>query len=273
MAVRPVRPRHGADRRRHRRHRLVAAWAPGPSFRAADRRRARHLAGVAVLGAVVAIVQAYGDLRNGERPAPGRLGCSRATSRRRRGARAQRRAARRRGGRSRPAVGATGPGAPGARSAPRRARRRRPRRRRPGRAGDDVRGAGQRRVAARRQRRDRRRRHRAAGATVRPTPTPPCSGCRPCSRQHARRGWWRRSAIGSTRWPTRSTSSSSRPTVPSPAVQLAPSMLGRDGPRTYFVAFTTPAEARGSAGSWARGRSCAPTTAGSRSPEPVRPAS
>ena len=32
------------------------------------------------------------------------------------------------------------------------------------------------------------------------------------------------------------------------AVQLAPSMLGRDGPRTYFVAFTTPAEARGLGG-------------------------
>ena len=32
------------------------------------------------------------------------------------------------------------------------------------------------------------------------------------------------------------------------AVQLAPSMLGSDGPRTYFVAFTTPAEARGLGG-------------------------
>ncbi len=32
------------------------------------------------------------------------------------------------------------------------------------------------------------------------------------------------------------------------AVQLAPAMLGRDGPRTYFVAFTTPAEARGLGG-------------------------
>ena len=32
------------------------------------------------------------------------------------------------------------------------------------------------------------------------------------------------------------------------AVQLAPSMLGGDGPRTYFVAFTTPAEARGLGG-------------------------
>ena len=32
------------------------------------------------------------------------------------------------------------------------------------------------------------------------------------------------------------------------AVQLAPSLLGRDGPRTYFVAFTTPAEARGLGG-------------------------
>ena len=32
------------------------------------------------------------------------------------------------------------------------------------------------------------------------------------------------------------------------AVRLAPSMLGSDGPRTYFVAFTTPAEARGLGG-------------------------
>ena len=32
------------------------------------------------------------------------------------------------------------------------------------------------------------------------------------------------------------------------AVRLAPSMLGADGPRTYFVAFTTPAEARGLGG-------------------------
>ena len=32
------------------------------------------------------------------------------------------------------------------------------------------------------------------------------------------------------------------------AVQLAPSMLGGNGPRTYFVAFTTPAEARGLGG-------------------------
>ncbi len=32
------------------------------------------------------------------------------------------------------------------------------------------------------------------------------------------------------------------------AVELAPSMLGRDEPRTYFVAFTTPAEARGLGG-------------------------
>lgn len=38
------------------------------------------------------------------------------------------------------------------------------------------------------------------------------------------------------------------------AVRLAPSMLGADGPRTYFVAFTTPAEVRGMTGfmgSWA----------------------
>ena len=38
------------------------------------------------------------------------------------------------------------------------------------------------------------------------------------------------------------------------AVRLAPSMLGADGPRTYFVAFTTPAEVRGMSGfmgSWA----------------------
>ena len=32
------------------------------------------------------------------------------------------------------------------------------------------------------------------------------------------------------------------------AVDLAPSMLGRDEPRTYFVAFTTPAESRGLGG-------------------------
>ena len=32
------------------------------------------------------------------------------------------------------------------------------------------------------------------------------------------------------------------------AVEVAPHMLGRDGPRTYFVAFTTPAEARGLGG-------------------------
>jgi Protein of unknown function (DUF4012) len=32
------------------------------------------------------------------------------------------------------------------------------------------------------------------------------------------------------------------------AVEVAPSMLGRDEPRTYFVAFTTPAEARGIGG-------------------------
>ena len=32
------------------------------------------------------------------------------------------------------------------------------------------------------------------------------------------------------------------------AVELAPSMLGRDEPRTYFVAFTTPAESRGLGG-------------------------
>lgn len=31
-------------------------------------------------------------------------------------------------------------------------------------------------------------------------------------------------------------------------VEVAPSLLGKDGPRTYFVAFTTPAEARGSGG-------------------------
>ena len=55
------------------------------------------------------------------------------------------------------------------------------------------------------------------------------------------------------------------------AVQLAPSMLGRDGPRTYFVAFTTPAEARVVlAGSWARGPRCAPTKAASTSFAPVR---
>ena len=32
------------------------------------------------------------------------------------------------------------------------------------------------------------------------------------------------------------------------ALALAPSILGRDGPRTYFIAFVTPAEARGSGG-------------------------
>jgi hypothetical protein len=32
------------------------------------------------------------------------------------------------------------------------------------------------------------------------------------------------------------------------ALALAPSMLGADGPRTYFIAFVTPAEARGSGG-------------------------
>ena len=38
------------------------------------------------------------------------------------------------------------------------------------------------------------------------------------------------------------------------AVRVAPSMLGKDGPRTYFIAFTTPSEARGLGGfmgSWA----------------------
>ncbi len=32
------------------------------------------------------------------------------------------------------------------------------------------------------------------------------------------------------------------------ALKLAPSLLGKDGPKTYFVAFVTPAEARGSGG-------------------------
>jgi hypothetical protein len=32
------------------------------------------------------------------------------------------------------------------------------------------------------------------------------------------------------------------------AVDLAPAMLGRDGPRTYFIAFLTPAESRGTGG-------------------------
>ncbi len=45
--------------------------------------------------------------------------------------------------------------------------------------------------------------------------------------------------------------------VGSDVVALAPSLLGRDGPRTYFVMFTTPAEARGTGGymaTWAEVR-------------------
>ncbi len=39
-----------------------------------------------------------------------------------------------------------------------------------------------------------------------------------------------------------------RPTNAVDAIQLAPGMLGADGPRRYFMAFTTPAEARGIGG-------------------------
>ena len=39
------------------------------------------------------------------------------------------------------------------------------------------------------------------------------------------------------------------------AVQVAPSMLGADGERRYFIAFTTPAETRGLGGSMETGPS------------------
>ena len=97
VAVRHVGARDRSRRRRHRGDGPVAPRTARPANRAARRRRRSAIvAGVAVLGAVVAIAQAYGDLRNGER-ALRAGGVGAAAGRhpgRRRGARAQQRTAR-----------------------------------------------------------------------------------------------------------------------------------------------------------------------------------
>ena len=276
MAVRPVRARHGADRRRDRRDRTVAAWSPGSSFGAPDRRGARCRSPASPCSArVVAIAQAYGDLRNGERA------LRQAASALQQGdipiavdaARAQRRAARRRGGRPRPSVGATGPGAPGARPAPRRARRHRPRCRRRGGTGGDLRGAGQPRVAPRRQRCDRRQRHRAAGATARRHQRRPAADvgrargiplavARGAGRRAVRRGGRRGRRARRADRPRRDGGAAGAVDCSGATARARTSSPSPRRPRPV-----------GSAGSWARGRSCAPTTVASRSPAPVRPAS